>query len=479
MSRGTRPPTGRLAVTLLAAAIGCATAGQAADAGRRQKPVVLPAVAATTLVAVPLDADVHAATADGYGDMRILDAAGVEVPHVVRDASVTTPERRRVPRTALASQPTVRPLADNGLEITVVIGPGRDAIVPESFTLRTPLHDFEHRVSVSWSADGREWTPVVADALIYDYARFIDVRDVTIRLPPVPERGPAGRYRIVLDDVTQEQQLRLAELTRTLADGEEREVRETTRVERRPFRIDGIEFSYTEQVEQQATPVLADRTIVGFRAVREPGGRATRITVDTRREPVTAFTIATDARNFSRQATVEQPVAADGDGQRRRGRPLATATVTRIDVAGIRREQLTIPLPESRLGTYDILIDDGDSPPLTVTGVTARGPAREVVFLAEPAAVYRLAYGGELAAPRYDTAAIRAALAARAVAANATLGPEVIVPTPPAAAEPFRLLADGRFQIAVIAILAVILAASLFRAAKQLDSRSPPPTDRA
>jgi hypothetical protein len=462
----------RMEAILFTAAVCLAAAAEAVEAGRREKPVVLPAIAATTLVAVPLDADVHAAAAVGYGDLRILDATGVEVPHVVRD--VTRTDRRPLRRTAAATRPIAKPLADDGLEITVVLGPGQDRIVPEAVTLLTPLHDFEHRVSVSWSADGREWTPVVAEAVIYDYTRFIDVRDVTIPLPAAPARGPGGRYRIVIGDVTQEQQSRLAELTRTLAGGEPREVRETTLVDRRPFRIDGIEFWYTEEVEQRATAVLADHAVVGFRTAREPDGRATRITVDTRREPVTELTIATDSRNFSRPVSVEQPVAADRDGQPLRGRPLATATITRIDVAGIRREQLVVPLPESRLASYDLVIDDGDSPPIVVTGVTARGPVREVVFLAEPAGGYRLAYGGELAAPRYDTAAIRAALAARADTMPATLGPATVVATPPPAAEPFRLLADGRFQIAVIAVLAVLLAVSLFRAAQRLDAQSPP-----
>lgn len=464
----------RMGAILLGAAVSVAAAAtaEAADAGRREKPVVLPAIAATTLVAVPLDADVHAAVGIGYGDLRILDAAGVEVPHVVRD--VTRTDRRPMRRTASATRPIAKPLAGDGLEITVVLGAGQDRIVPEAFTLRTPLHDFEHRVSVSWSVDGQEWKPVVSEALIYDYARFIDVRDVTIPLPATPARGPGGRYRIVIGDVTQEQQSRLAELTRTLAGGEPREVRETTLVDRRPFRIDGIELVYTEEVEQRASLVLADHATVGFRTAREPDGRATRITVDTRREPVTAITLATDSKNFSRPLSVEQPVAADRDGQRRRGRPLATATITRIDVAGIHREQLTIPIPESRLPTYDVVIDDGDSPPITVTGVTVRGPAREAVFLAEPAGGYRLAYGGDRAAPRYDTAAIRAALAARAVATSATLGPETVVATPPPAAEPFRLLADGRFQVAVIAVLAAILAVALFRAAQRLDAQAPP-----
>ena len=78
------------------------------------------------------------------------------------------------------------------------------------------------------------------------------------------------------------------------------------------------------------------------------------------------------------------------------------------------------------------------------------------------------------AAAPANTAAIRAALAARVVATPATLGPEAVVAAPPPAAEPFRLFADGRLQIAVIAALAVILAVALFRAAQRLDAQSPP-----
>ena len=456
---------------LLAAALLVAADAEAADAGRREKPLVLPAIETTGLVAVRLDADVHAAAADGYGDLRILDAKGDEIPHVVRD--MLTTNRGKVERRARAVVAEAKPLPDGSLEVTVALGDGHDHIEPEGFALLTPLHDFEHRVTVARLADDGGWETLVEDALIYDYARFLDVRDVSISLPVVRGGRRGDRYRIVIGDVTQEQQSRLMELTRTLAAGAEREIREKTVVERRPFRIDGIEFWYGAEVEKGAAAVLEDRVIGGFRVVRGPDERATRITVDARRQPVTEFTILTDSRNFSRMLTVERPAEPDRDRPRPPGRPIATATITRIDVAGLRREQLAVPLPESRLETYELVIDDGDSPPLAVTGVTARGPAREIVFLAEPGGVYRLAYGCDRAAPRYDTAAIRAALAARVVATPATLGAESVIATPPPAADPLWLLGDGRFQIAVIATLALLLAAALFRAAQRIDAAPP------
>jgi hypothetical protein len=459
---------------LLGAALLVAVDAEAAGVGRREKPLVLPIIEATGLIAVRLDADVHAAAADDYGDLRIQDGKGDEIPHVVLD--MTTTDLRKVERRARAIVTEVKPLPDGSLEVTVTLGDGHAPVRPEGFTLLTPLHDFEHRVTVARLADDGGSETLVKNALIYDYARFLDVRDVSIGLPFGRGGRRGDRYRIVIGDVTQEQQSRLMELTRTLAAGEEHEIREKTVVERRPFRIDGIEFWYTAEVEKGETAVLEDRAIGDFRVVSVPDEQATRITVDGRRQPVTELTILTDSRNFSRSLTVTRPAEPDRDGLSPPGRPIATATITRIDVAGLRREQLAVPLPESRLETYELVIDDGDSPPLAVTGVTARGPAREIVFLAEPDGVYRLAYGGDRTAPRYDTAAIRAALAARSVIPSATLGAESVVVVPPPAADPLWLLSDGRFQIAVIATLAVILAAALFRAAKRIDA-VPPPRD--
>ncbi len=433
----------------------------AADTLRRAKSIETPAIEGDTLVAVRLDPDVYAATADGYTDLRVLESFGQEVPYVVRP--VTTTARRNVRQSARVARPSVRQIPDDGLEITFTVDSELRGSVPETLVIATPLKNFEHRVTVAWSRDGRDWKPLVEDALIYDYSRFMDVRNLTIPLPDPPGRG--GHYRMVIDSVTQAQQSRLTELTRTLAGGAEREVQERTVIDRRPFRIDGIDFWYTTEVDAREVPVLTDVATVSFRSTREPDGRATRVTVETRREPLTEITITTPSRNFSRRVTVERP-SADSRG---RSRPIATGTITQIDVAGIHQKNLSISLPESREATYEIVIDDGDSQPIDVTGVTARGPVREVVYLAEPDIEYRLAYGGSGVPPRYDTAAINAALAARATATVATLGDEVAAAEElPVAKEKLWWFADARVQLAIIAVLVIALALALFRAAKRI-----------
>lgn len=221
------------------------------------------------------------------------------------------------------------------------------------------------------------------------------------------------------------------------------------------------------------TALLEDHPVCRFRVVPEPDGKATRISIDTLRAPVSEIRIETASRNFSRAVRVGPPEDAG------RGRPdggmIGAGMITRIDVAGVRTEQMTIPVRASRLPIVELVIDDGDSPPIDVTGITTRGPARDLLFLAEPGATYRLAYGGDLAAPRYDTAAIRAASGAGVATLPAALGPESVGALPAARPAPVWLLADGRFQFGVILVLVVILAAALFRAARRIDASPPSP----
>jgi hypothetical protein len=449
----------RLVVCLATLAVLAGGGAATAESPRRQKPIVTPAIDQETLIALRFDADVYAASADTYTDMRVLASSGDETPYVIR--LVTRTERRAVHQTTRVAQPEVRPLPGNGLEIIFRDPRDRFGAGIEGITLLTPLRNFEHRVTVAWSPDGRAWQPLVENALIYDYARFMDVRERSIPLPAAPDRD--GMYRVVIDQVTQAQESQLLELTRTLVGGKEREVHEQTVIDRRPFRIDGIDVSSTKDMAVGTTPVLTDVEPVGFHVVREPDGRATRVSVEARREPITELAIMTPDRNFSRRVRVERAgFAADGPRA-----VIAHGTITLLDVAGIRRKQLAITVPETRATSYDIVIDDGDSPPVNVTGITASGPVRELVFLAKTGIDYRLMYGGVAAAPRYDTAAIDVALSVRADMQQATLGSEAVAPDAPLPPRP--LLADSRVQIAIIALLAIALGFALFRAAKRID----------
>ena len=45
------------------------------------------------------------------------------------------------------------------------------------------LTNYERRVRVFGSEDGMDWTPLVADGLVFDYSRYMDISNREIRLP--------------------------------------------------------------------------------------------------------------------------------------------------------------------------------------------------------------------------------------------------------------------------------------------------------
>ena len=83
---------------------------------------------------------------------------------------------------------------------------------PNGLSLITPLKNFEQQVRVLTSTDGQLWEPPVAQTMIFDYSRFMDVRNDKVSFEPTARR----HFRIIIDDVTAEQQSDLMELTRRL-----------------------------------------------------------------------------------------------------------------------------------------------------------------------------------------------------------------------------------------------------------------------
>jgi hypothetical protein len=467
--------------TLAWSALAARPAPAAQPNARFAKPLEMPALENEELVAAPLDSDVYAATGEQFSDLRLLDAAGHEVAYVLRKAATkrSRVEQRRFP----VEKPTVHPRDDGGLEITFEIDLKKHPKPPQGFTLVTPLRNFERRVQISASTDGETWTPLVTDGLVFDYSQFMDVHNRDLPLPteaPAPAEGAdaagaaPGRYRIVIDDVTQELQSQLLELTRHLQGDDETSRTERVVVDRQPFRIDRIEAWYDVDVVDSRVEVEKAYPLAGFRLEQDADAKATYVYVDARREPLTKLTIETGDRNFSRAAHVEvEGTAAPQKAKRDWRRTLGSATLSRLDFRSLRREDLSIALPQSRESRYRVVIENRDSPPLAITGVAGRGSVYEVVFLAKSGEQYRLAYGDETAAaPAYDTAALAASLAEGYEPLVATLGEQVALAAAPDAPPQrlVQLLNDPRFLGGGIALLVVILGVGLYRATRRLDN---------
>lgn len=480
MTRRSRP----LAIPAILLAVACAQAADAADADRLRyrRPIGVPALAAEELVAVPLDAPVLETSADGFPDVRVLDAEGREVSRVIRRATVVT--KGAVRRTFTVEKPRLEPLPGGGLVIEFSIDPVRHPHPVDGLRLETPLKNFEQRVQVQRLDEGDTWRTVGDDALLYDYSQFMDARQVEIPFPAEPKRPAGGTWRITVDEATIEQQSTLAELVRTLEGSRETERKEKVVVNRQPFRIDAIQAWHVDDVAEIRNADGVERELADVRVVEEPEEKRTRIRVTAGREPVTGLRLLVGDRNFARMARVERPLQRREErrDQARAAVGLGNACVHRVDLRGIKQESLTIGIPETRSAEYEIVIDNADSQPLGVTGVVAIGPAYETVFLAAPGGTYTLAYGGadegadSFPRPRYDTGAIETALAAGQTPLIALAGAveerEVTAPTKPLVA---RVVGNPWFIGGTIAALAVLLGLSLVSAARRIDTSGGPP----
>ncbi|HXT57674.1 MAG TPA: hypothetical protein VN699_03525, partial [Pirellulales bacterium] len=284
------------------------------------KEIGSPALKQEELLAVPLDSDVFAATQDGLDDLRLLDGEGKPVPYLLRKAQTT--RARRVRKTWPARNFSARPLDDGGLEITVELD--KDDPHSNGLTLVSPLRNFEQRVRVEASADGREWEPAGDETVIFDYSRYMDVRRDGVSFPETGRR----HFRIVIDDVTVEQESELLALTRRLQGAEETERTEKVAVDRRPFRIERVDFWREVEQEQATGDEKAKYPVTGYRVEQDAAKHQTIVRLDARRQPLTALRLETPDRNFSRHAAVE---AEEARGVNKTWRRIGEGTVSRID----------------------------------------------------------------------------------------------------------------------------------------------------
>ncbi|MDZ7617766.1 MAG: DUF3999 family protein [Patescibacteria group bacterium] len=412
------------------------------------------------IVAIPLDANVYAHTRDQTPDLRLFDAGGGEVPFLLEQVTATHRHAVRKPWTVQPA--SLKPLEDGGLEIILTLD--KDDPQPAGLTVATPLRDFEQRLRVFGSNDGQAWNLLVPDVLIFDYSRFMDVESRDVRLPSSEYR----RFRVVIDAVTAEQESELMELTRRLRSGAEVERVERVLRDRRPFRIDRIEFWREIIEERSAGATTGEYPVAQFKVEQDAEHKQTIVTVHTRREPLTAFQLETPARNFNRAVSVERP---ESRGVRTEWRQLGRATLSRFAFRELNREQMEVGFPETRSEQYRLVIDNRDDPPLEITGVRATGNVYRMVYFAEPGKEYRLAYGSAaVKAPSYDTTALSASLREEYKPVVAELGQAIENTDVRPPSNLLAFLNNPVLLIGGVCLLVALLACGLYAAARRVDS---------
>jgi hypothetical protein len=413
------------------------------------------------------DAEIYAATRDGLPDMRIRDDIGTETPyHIESDIERSEQRIRHTMETMIQS------LTEEGKNIEIRLILAKNAPPAEGFQFLTQLRDFEHKVRVAGSNDGETWTPLAVEGMIFDYSRYMDVSNKDVALPANNFR----QFKISIDNTADDRQSPYKELTRTMRAGQEAEQVERTAVETRPLRIDRIDMIYYVVHDRMERAKKADYQTEKFQAAQDADAKQTIIEIDAKRAPLTSFTLETSSRNFSRRASVQVQSVIPGRSHlqpdRIQWQEIGIATISNLQLQNFQRQQLAISFPEHRETKYRIVIDNEDNPPLEVTGIKAKGNVYRVTFLAQKDKSYRVLYGSEDAqSPKYETAAVLAALRKGFQPVEVKLGPQT--ENKAFAAQPDvtirKLLGNWYFLGTAIALMVATLGWGLYRAGQRLE----------
>lgn len=427
---------------------------------RFSRPIQAESPAQEELFAVPLDSDVYAATSDSFPDVRVFDAEDKLVPFLIRVVSETRTEKVR--KVWAAKDPALKPLENNGMEIRIALKAEDPS--PLGLSFATPLQNFEQQVRVFATADGIE-SPLVDGALIFDYSQFMDVRRTEVTLPPTTAR----EFRIVVDALTADQESQLLELTRSLRGDAEDGRTETTTIQRRPFRIDQIDL-WTEQAEEiRQVDIVRPWPVTDVKVTQDAEQKQTLVELESLSEPLTKLTIITSSKNFSRHVQVQ---VEDDSGAGPKWKTIADTTVSQFQLRDFQEEHLTISLEETRCSRLRLLLDNRDSPELTIEGIEAVGHQHEVVFLGKPDQETRLVYGSDVAEPpKHDTVALTTALAKGIRPVPAKLGVQAaIVNSGSGQSVHMKSLLNNPLALgAVIGVLVIALGWGLFQASRRID----------
>jgi len=343
-----------------------------------------------------LDSEMFAATDDRFANLRLLDGNGTEVPYLLRGKSglATQAVERILPSSVVSFE------RKEGNEASVVVEISEPYQGEAALLLLTGNRNYEKLASVYEGAKPEgPWTPLARKARVYDYTRFIDVRDNRIALPAL-----SGKFvRVDLSNFEERTAREDVEVT-TEERGELPFSRQERRVLREEaIRIDGVEIRAVSTATRPDEPITTAYPVAGLQQVPTDSEAISTWTFASAREPLLSVSFEASSRNFSRRFVLE------GSPSRKPAwRFVGDATLHQLQLGDLREHQLSLPLSrESRYEIYRLTVHNQDNPPIALTGVTATGRVYEVLFLPEPAGKYSVVYGGrETTVPSYDVASL-------------------------------------------------------------------------
>ena len=397
----------RATAVFLLALVTAGVAGAAAvDEAKFRYERMLPAQGAAEPVAFEPDGSMLLHARAGFGDLRILDARGVQVPW------------RRLPELQeIARDVTLLNSGRSGKEAIALLDLGPAPAPYDRIELDIPDATFVGRARVLGSDRRLGPFRLLSTTGIYSIRGARDARSTTAVVP-------ASDFRFL-------------EVAASNVN-----------------RIAGAAVSGSEDRPR----LTRRRHAILSGAASDPAETTFTLDLGTRQVPVTELAVTSSTPTF------ERPLRVEGANDLKNFQPLTGARIFRF------RGSTSAPVSfDSRFRYLRVTIENGDDPPLQGVRLETRGPSRAVLLEPGHQRPFRLVYGGpEIEPPSYEFARIPPPVP-RTLLEPSQLGPERVNEAfePPADTRPFAERHPGLIQLALVLAAAALVAGGFFALRKR------------
>lgn len=416
-----------------------------------------PALSSNQVGAFVLDHAVYDATVELSSGLRIFDQDGNEVPCWVRKKTATRTVQQERPFPAEII--TLKESADNRIEILAKRDTNNPP--PDIIKFDTQGRNFEKQVTVEGSADGVYWETLTSNAPIYDYSRYLDVRNDRVS---VTSRN-YEHYKIEIANIAETRDSPLTEIKKHSREDRELDRTETKVWHREALRLERITFVALKELFLTGATDTRESAVTNWSLQQDTRQKQTMLTFSTACQPVSAIELDVADPNFSRALTV---FGAES-GTKTSWVEKAAGKINRIRAGRVQQEHLVMALPaESRERHYRLAIANQDNPPLTIKGIRLRENLYEVLFFTKADRRYRVFFGGKnQRTPSYDVATVLQAVPAGSA--------DAWLPNEPKANPVFQQgyslawLSSKRLLVAAVIVMVAVLGWVIVRATGKLD----------
>jgi len=274
--------------------------------------------------------------------------------------------------------------------------------VASELVINTPNINFERTVSVYASNDKKQWEVLCEDQPIFDYRRFIDLRNTSVAFTP----KQFAYYKIIVNRLAQDQIYSFSQIFKKYSQGKVTQEYESFAKNKDIFRIDNLDFFGKEENVVYGDEVTASYALSISSNTPNNKEKSTDIYLTSKKEPISRIFLNVKNKNFKRAVVVE---ATNDSGKDINWVNVASGEISDITAGQFHKENLKIDLAcgECRYLTYRLRIFNNDNLPIEIASISAQGPAYEMIFFHNGKRALNVGYGGEgFNAPKYDVAGV-------------------------------------------------------------------------